>query len=112
VHGDLSPEHVLCDDAGRAVGVLDFSGPQVSDAALDFGRLVQHWGVRFATTVLERYDRPTDDEFSERMLAYARLEPLRTIEAGVLRELPLWVVWGQRHLAAAAAARSRRARVT
>jgi aminoglycoside phosphotransferase (APT) family kinase protein len=107
VHGDLSPEHLVRDDGGHVVGVLDFSGPQVTDPALDFGRLVQHWGVDFATTVLGSYDRLTDRGFEDRMGAYARLEPLRTIEAGVLRELPHWVAWGKRHLAAAAAADSR-----
>lgn len=107
VHGDLAPEHVLRDPSGHVVGVLDFSGPQVTDPALDFGRLVQHWGVQFADSVLRRYERPVDDGFEERMVAYAKLEPLRTIEAGVLRGLPRWVKWGKRRLAAAAAAERR-----
>lgn len=107
VHGDLAPEHVLCSADGGIASVLDFSGPQVTDAALDFGRLVQHWGVKFAESVLETYERPTEVGFRERMLAYAWLEPLRTIEAGVLRGLPQWVRWGKRRLAATAAAESR-----
>ena len=107
VHGDLAPEHVLCDAAGKITGVLDFSGPQVTDPALDFGRLIQRWGAPFADSTLRRYARPIDAGFHERMAAYAKLEPLRTIEAGVLRELPEWIRWGQRHLAAAAGAERR-----
>ena len=107
VHGDLAPEHVLCHDAGHIVGVLDFSGPQVTDPAIDFGRLMQHWGVPFATLVLQSYGRPVDVAFQQRMLIYAMLEPLRTIEAGVLRKLPRWITWGKRRLAMAAAAETR-----
>ncbi len=107
VHGDLCPEHLICDAAGHLVGVLDFSGPQVTDPAVDFGRLVQHWGGRFAAAVLGNYDRLTDNAFEERMVIYAELEPLRAIEAGVSRELPHWVAWGRRRLAAATGAETR-----
>ena len=89
--------------------MLDFSGPQVTDPALDFGRLVQWWGIEFADHVLKRYERRVDDDFRDRVVPYARLEPLRTIEAGVLRELPEWIAWGRRRLAAYAAADRRRA---
>lgn len=109
VHGDLAPEHVLCDAAGNVTGILDFSGPQVTDPALDFGRLIQRWGAPFADSTLRRYERPIDADFHERMDAYAKLEPLRAIEAGVLRELPDWIRWGQRRLAAAAGAERRSA---
>src|SRR5438105_12402060 len=48
--------------------------------------------------------------YCERVVAYAQLEPLRTIEAGVLRELPEWIAWGRRRLAAYAAADRRQRR--
>lgn len=104
VHGDLSPEHVICDEADGVTGVLDFSGPQVTDAALDFARIVQRWGAPFAGSVLVRYGGAMDRDFPFRMMLYAKLEPLRAIEAGVSRDLPEWTAWGRRRLAAAAAA--------
>ena len=108
VHGDLQPAYVLCDERQHIVAILDFSGPQITDPALDFGRLVQHWGMRFADTVLRMYERPADAAFRDRMAIYAGVEPLRTIEAGVLRDLPHWVGRARRHLSARAAADTRR----
>ncbi len=107
LHGDLAPEHVICDADGRLAAVLDFSGPQVSDPAIDFGRLVQRWGVAFAKEALRHYRRRIDAGFEERMVLYARLEPLRAIEGGVLRELPEWIAWGRKQLGVHAAAERR-----
>jgi aminoglycoside phosphotransferase (APT) family kinase protein len=82
------------------VAVLDFYGPLVSDPAIDFGRLVQHWDEAFALAALRFYDRPVDPAFRERMVLYARLEPLRTFAGGVALGEERWLRWGRRRLAA------------
>jgi aminoglycoside phosphotransferase (APT) family kinase protein len=108
LHGDLAPWHLICDAAGEVVAVLDFMGPVVAEPAIDFGRLVQHWGEGFGEMVLEHYKGPIDANFRRRMKIYALLEPLKTIEAGVNRSDRKWVEWGQRKLAALAASETRR----
>jgi aminoglycoside phosphotransferase (APT) family kinase protein len=105
VHADLAPWHLLLDSEGDLVAVLDFPGPVLTDPAIDFGRLVQHWGIDFAEAVLASYSGDIDANFSKRMMLYARLEPLKTIQAGLTRGQQGWVDWGRRRVAAAAAAR-------
>jgi len=84
------------------------SGPNVTDPAIDFGRLVQHWGGAFAAAVLLQYRGRVDGGFVGRMKAYAALEPLRTIDVALERGLPEWERWGRRRLSAAAGAETRR----
>jgi aminoglycoside phosphotransferase (APT) family kinase protein len=108
VHGDLQPDHLVCDERGGVRAVLDMSGPNVTDPAIDFGRLVQHWGGAFAAAVLLQYGGTVDGGFVGRMKAYAALEPLRTIDVALERGLPEWERWGRRRLSAAAGAETRR----
>jgi len=108
VHGDLQPDHLVCDERGGVRAVLDMSGPKVTDPAIDFGRLVQHWGGAFAAAVLLQYRGRVDGGFVGRMKAYAALEPLRTIDVALERGLPEWERWGRRRLSAAAGAETRR----
>jgi aminoglycoside phosphotransferase (APT) family kinase protein len=108
VHGDLAPWHLICGDDGEIRAVLDFMGPRIADPAMDFGRLVQHWGENFARSVLSHYSLTTDANFAPRMVLYAQFEPLNTVLVAAERGLPEWVAWGKRRLAAAAAAASRK----
>ncbi len=105
VHADLAPWHLLLDADGRIAAVLDFLGPVITDPAIDFGRLVQHWGAAFAEAVLDGYICEVDANFRKRMALYALLEPLKTVQAGLARGEPKWVDWGRRRLAAQAARR-------
>lgn len=107
LHDDLQPAHLLLDDAGALVAVLDWSGPQIGDPALDFRRLVQFFGTDFAELTLRNYGGPVDAQFRERMHLYAALGPLMTIEAGIDRGLPYWETYGRRQIAARAAAAAR-----
>jgi aminoglycoside phosphotransferase (APT) family kinase protein len=107
LHDDLQPAHLLLDDTGTLVAVLDWSGPQIGEPAIDFRRLVQFFGAEFAELTLEHYDAAVDPHFRERMRLYAALGPLITIEAGIDRELPHWTVYGRRQIAAHAAAATR-----
>ena len=108
LHTDLAPWHLVSDNQARIRAVLDFLGPCSGDAALDFGRLVQHWGPDFAEAVLAGYDGATDPGFRQRMRMYGQLEALATIRAATGRGIQQWVVWGRRRLAATAASAFRR----
>lgn len=107
LHDDLQPAHLLLDERGTLVAVLDWSGPQIGDPALDFRRLVQFFGAPFAELTLGYYDGRVDAHFAERMHRYAALGPLMTIEAGTDRGLPYWERYGRRQIAARAAASTR-----
>ncbi len=102
IHGDLQPEHLLLGGDGALAAVLDFSGPLLSDTAIDFGRLVQFWDKRFASLVLAAYSLPTDGGFRERAKLYAALEPLRTIAVEAEAGTNEWTGWARRKLATAA----------
>jgi aminoglycoside phosphotransferase (APT) family kinase protein len=110
VHGDLAPWHLVCDSDIQIRAVLDFLGPVNTDPAIDFGRIVQHWGLDFAESVLSGYEHEVDPGFRRRMVIYAHLEPLKSIKAGTERNQHQWVAWGRRKLAALAAADRKRSR--
>ncbi|MPZ98524.1 MAG: phosphotransferase [Dehalococcoidia bacterium] len=109
VHGDLHPAHLLVDDGGALVAVIDPSGPQVADPALEFGRLVRQYGAPFADQVLRHYGGDVDAHFAERARLYAALEPLRAVWLGMTRGRPEAATYGRRALAASAVAASRAA---
>lgn len=112
VHADLKPEHILLNDEGEIAAVLDFDRVQVTDPALDFSRLIQHWDRAFASDVLQRYGGPVDADFMLRAQCYRDLDALQVFATAVSRGLPEWLTWSRRHLAARAAAATRRAAAT
>lgn len=99
VQGDLQPEHLLFSADADLVAVLDFSGPLVTDAAMDFGRLIQFWDQRFAMRVFESYSLRQDNAFMKRAVLYAALEPLRTITVEAEMGTSDWTAWARRKLA-------------
>lgn len=112
VHADLKPEHLLLNPDGDIAAVLDFDGVQVTDPALDFSRLIQHWDHAFASDVLHQYGGPVDADFMVRAQCYRDLDALQVFDTAVNRGLPEWLAWARRHLAARAAAATRRAAAT
>jgi aminoglycoside phosphotransferase (APT) family kinase protein len=106
VHGDLQPAHVLLLPDLSVAAVLDFSGPTVSDRAIDFGRLAQFWDRHFAARVRLAYGLPKGKSyreivaFWERKNLYAQLEPLRTIAVEAELGTNVWTGWARRKLTA------------
>ena len=74
VHADLKPEHLLVGTDGAIEAVLDFEGIQVSDPAIDFGRIIQHWGRPFAKVVFDQYVGLADRDLLERAQTYRDLD--------------------------------------
>jgi len=107
LHDDLQPAHLLLDARGALGGVLDWSGPQIGDPAIDFRRLVQFFGAPFAERALAHYGGRVDAHFRERMRVDAALGALITLEAGIERGLPRWEAYARRQVAALAAAATR-----
>ncbi|MDO9446190.1 MAG: aminoglycoside phosphotransferase family protein [Dehalococcoidia bacterium] len=112
VHADLKPEHLLLDAHGEIAAVLDFDGVQVTDPALDFSRLIQHWDQAFASDVLQQYGGPADAELMVRAQCYRDLDALQVFDTAMNRGLPEWLGWARRHLGVRAAAATRRAAAT
>jgi aminoglycoside phosphotransferase (APT) family kinase protein len=82
-HGDLTEEHVLVGPDGRLGGIIDPSGPRITDPALDFGSLTENFGWAFADAVLAAYTGPLDPGFARRVSFCASVRPLVTIDAGL-----------------------------
>lgn len=112
VHADLKPEHLLLNHDGTIAAVLDFEGVQVTDPALDFSRLIQHWDHAFASDVLRQYGGPVDADFMVRAQCYRELDWLQVVDTAARRGLPDCLTSARRHLAARAAAATRRAAAT
>jgi len=74
VHADLKPEHVILGEDGTIEALLDFEGIQVSDPAIDFSRIIQHWGRPLAERVLGGYAGAVDARFLERAQLYCDLD--------------------------------------
>jgi aminoglycoside phosphotransferase (APT) family kinase protein len=60
VHRDLAPEHVLVDDCGRVVGLIDFEDAAVGDPAIDFAGLLPLLGAERVEQLIADYGRPVD----------------------------------------------------
>jgi aminoglycoside phosphotransferase (APT) family kinase protein len=55
MHGDLAPEHVLCDTGGLITGVIDWTDARIGDPAVDLAWLVHGTDDEFAAAVLASY---------------------------------------------------------
>lgn len=107
VHADLKPAHVLLHDTGQISAVLDFESVQVSDPALDFSRLIQHWGQSFAEQVLARYEREVDEGLMERAQVYRDFDELSVIDTAERYDQTRLLPLARRNLRARAAAATR-----
>ncbi len=90
VHADLKPEHVLLNEAGDVEALLDFEGIQTSDPAIDFSRIIQHWGRPFAERVFVAYTLPADEFLMERAQIYCDLDALELLDTALHDPAPEW----------------------
>jgi aminoglycoside 2''-phosphotransferase len=80
VHGDLAPEHVLVDDTGRVVGLIDFEDATVGDPAIDFAGLLTLLGPDRIDELLAAYGAPVH---RERLRCYWWLAPVHDLLHGL-----------------------------
>ncbi|MDA0352885.1 MAG: aminoglycoside phosphotransferase family protein [Chloroflexi bacterium] len=106
VHADLAPEHLVIEDGGRLVSVLDFGGPQITDPAIDFANLATHYGWPFTNLVLADSPAQDDEQLRLRAELYEQLHPLHAVDARVTRGDPELLGSGLRKLARRASRRA------
>ncbi|HEX3647052.1 MAG TPA: phosphotransferase [Pseudonocardiaceae bacterium] len=80
VHGDMATEHVLVDDAGRVVGLIDFEDATVGDPAIDFAGLLPLLDEQRIDQLIADYGRAVD---RERLRHYWRLVPVHDLRYGL-----------------------------
>lgn len=79
VHRDIAPEHLLVDDTGAFVGLIDFSDATVGDPAVDFAGLLPLLGPDRVEELLADYGRPVD---RDRLRGYWQLAPVHDLLYG------------------------------
>jgi aminoglycoside phosphotransferase (APT) family kinase protein len=88
MHGDLKPEHILCDRAkGLISGVIDWTDARIGDPAVDFAWILHGAGAAFAGAASDAY-RSADQGVVERSRFYYRLEPLFSLIFGAKERRP------------------------
>ncbi len=87
VHGDLAPEHILCEPDGNAIyGVIDWGDAQLGDPALDFAGLFSLGGEALVDRTLSFYQGPVDETFRRRVRFYYTIAPFYEIRYGLAIE--------------------------
>jgi aminoglycoside phosphotransferase (APT) family kinase protein len=82
MHGDLAPEHVLCNTAGLITGVIDWTDARIGDPAVDLAWLVHGTDDEFAGAVLGSYPG-SDPAMVERAHFYYQVVPWHVVLFGV-----------------------------
>jgi aminoglycoside 2''-phosphotransferase len=80
IHGDLEPEHILCEPDGSAItGIIDWGDARLGDAALDFAGLFFLGGEPLVDRTLSFYQGQVDDTFRRRVRFYHNIAPFYEI---------------------------------
>lgn len=82
MHGDLAPEHVLCDTGGLITGVIDWTDARIGDPAVDLAWLVHGTDDEFAAAVLAGYPA-NDPAMVERARFYYQVVPWHVLLFGL-----------------------------
>jgi len=80
VHRDLAPEHVLVDELGGVVGLIDFEDAAVGDPAIDFAGLLGFLGWDRVFVLLQDYGLPVN---WDRVICYWWLVPVHELLHGL-----------------------------
>jgi aminoglycoside phosphotransferase (APT) family kinase protein len=87
VHGDLGPQHVLCEPDGHIAGIIDWGDARIGDPAIDLAWGLHALGREFGEAVASAYggiDPPT----RSRARFYHRRVPWYEVLYGLERERP------------------------
>jgi aminoglycoside phosphotransferase (APT) family kinase protein len=76
IHGDLRPEHILCNPAaGRVTALAGWGQARIGDPALDFAGLLQAGGEPAVRLALEAYPHVLGASFWPRLIFYNTIYP-------------------------------------
>ncbi len=74
LHGDLSPEHVLCNEAANSVtAIIDFGDMMIGDPAWDLIFLYEDYGLDFLSRFLDVYSKADRNALLNRVYQFYRL---------------------------------------
>lgn len=82
IHGDLTPEHLRLDDAGRLMTILDWTDASVGDPMRDLGYLAMWGGDCFFADVLAAYPRALSAADAARLQFHRQRESLLFLVEG------------------------------
>lgn len=85
LHFDFAEDHVFMDDAGRVLGVIDWTDAGLGDPAIDFIEATIWLGPAFLERVLAAYQHPVDGGFRERVRYGASVVALLNLAFAVER---------------------------
>ncbi len=71
IHNDIANQHLIWDEPGKQLGIIDFSDMCIGDPATDFAELYEY-GSSFVETVYDKYAGPKDATFLERAWKYQK----------------------------------------
>jgi aminoglycoside phosphotransferase (APT) family kinase protein len=97
LHGDLAAEHVLVDDHGMPIGVIDWSDAMIGDPAMDLAGLL-HWGGTPMIAAASRTWGTLDDALLHRARWFATCRALADIVHGATEGDSVYVDAGVRAL--------------
>ena len=98
IHADLAAEHVLLDDRGVAVGVIDWSDAAIGDPAQDLAGLI-HWGGEAMLAAARATYGDVDEATLRRARWFAACRAVADIHFGLEQARQQYIVAGQRALA-------------
>jgi len=92
VHGDFTPDHIICDpQRRRVVGIIDWGDVTIDDASTDLYHLQQEYWQHFCEQVLAHWRAQMDTGIRERIAVRLRAERFFTMvyfyERGFDRQL-------------------------
>ena len=91
-HGDLGPDHVLCDyDQGLVLGIIDWAYADVADPASDVEHLLRDPGEDFVEQVLSFYDGQNGSELISRAHDHYRFHSYWNVRFGQEHGFPRYV---------------------
>ena len=97
-HGDLTPDHLLCDTTGAITGVIDWTDARIADPAVDLAWLIHGTDREFGQAVLHSYRADTCTRLLERARFYYQISPWHVLIFGLEHGRPDLIEKGLRDL--------------
>lgn len=98
VHCDLGDDHILTDDDGGLLGIIDWADFSLGSPHADFVGGLMTFGDAFLLPALAAYDLPMDRDFAKRAQFSAVAVMVQCLEWGEKEEDQKWTAWNRKRL--------------